>query len=305
MPTFEIRYGEFRRDASLRAGFYYFDVRCPGTEARFAVEFPDSLGRQWGLEGRANADEIQRRAVLGYLKEHLAAIEALTRDPARLVLLTAGEPPKFSDEWAVCQVPEECLYERKECKHQHIRAGERLCGTAREGDRVGGRTTLALCEACGLPSTDILCDNLVNAETAGFGTDQTPVRKRSLIGAQCDIGSEQFVEAARDAKLCVPGGRNCWVQTYEPQEPGVGGGAGDRNLPAEALDMVDTLNLMFRNQFGTDLFRLRQFRTGRVLMAPCTTEAELAQKLQVLADLIDLMNSEKLAQAHGAMAEPE
>jgi hypothetical protein len=287
MPAFEIRCGGFRRDASLRAGFYYFDVHSSETEARFGLEFPDSLGRQWGLEGRANADEVQCRAVLGCFKRHLAAIDAPTRDPARLVLLTASEPPKFGGEWAVYQVPKDCPYERKECKHQHTRGGERLCGAAREGDRIGGRTTLALCEACGLPSTDILCDNLVNVETAGFGTDQTPLRKRSLIEAQCDIGSEQFVEAARDVKLCVPGGLNCWLQTYEP-------GAGAPTIvPAAAqfsiAEAIDQVNAAFRSRYDRKLIVIEHARAIEDLAGDCGTDDSLQHKLQVLAGLLQGM----------------
>jgi len=139
----------------------------------------------------------------------------------------------------------------------------------------------------------------VNVETAGFGTDQISLRKRSLIGAQCDIGSEQFVEPAPDARLCVPGGRNCWVQTYEPEQVAVRAEIGERDLAAEALDMVDTLNIIFRDQFDLELFRLKQFRTGRVLMGSCSTEEALVLKLQALADLIDLVNSKELGQAQG------
>jgi hypothetical protein len=304
MLTFEIRYGTFRRDASLRAGFHYFDVRCLGTEARFAVEFPDSLGREWGIEGRANAGEIQRRAVLGYLKEHLAGIDTLTRDSARLVLLTAGEPPKFSDEWAVCQVPKDCPYERKECKHRRTHEAGPVCAVAHDRDPMHGITTLAACERCGLPSTDILCDNLVYVKTVGAETDQTGLRKRSLVDAQCNIGSEEFGKPARDAKLCVPRGRSCWVQSYQPEEAAVGVEPGERDLAAEALDMVDTLNTIFRDQFDAELFRLKQFRTGRVLMGPCATEDGFAHKLQVLGDLIDLMNSKELGEAQGVTSEP-
>jgi len=304
MPTFEIRYGGFRSDASLRAGFYYFDVRCPETEARFGLAFPDSLGRQWGLESRANADEVHRRAVLGCFKEHLAAIDAATWDPARLVLLTASEPPKFGGEWAVCQVPKDCPYERKECEHQHTRAGERLCGAAREGDRIGGRTTLARCEACGLPSTDIICDNLVNVETAGFGTDQTPLYKRSLIGAQCDIGSEQFVEPVRDAKLCVPGGFSCWVQTYQPAKAVLAGVAVQAQPPAaeaappavqaeaesSIAEVIDHLNIVFERRYRQRLIPIQHARSIADLMGDCGTDDVLQHKLQVAASLLKDMN---------------
>jgi len=283
MPTFEIRYGGFRRDASLRAGFHYFDVGCPGTEARFAVQFPDSLGRQWGLEGRANADEIQRRAVLGYLKEHLAAIDALTRDSARFVLLTAGEPPKFSDEWAVCQVPEQCPYERKECRFRRRLEAGVTCGVAHSRDPVGGATTTAICERCGLPSTDLLCDNLVYPETVGAGTDAAHVVKRTLSRAACDVASDHFSEAAQ----CIPGGANCWVQTYEPEEAQIGVAAQAAQFSvAEAIDQV---NAAFRSRYGQKLIVIEEARSIADLAGDCDTDDSLQHKLQVLAGLLEGM----------------
>jgi len=284
MPTFEIRYAGFRRDASLRAGFYDFDVRSPDTEAGFAVEFPDSLGRQWSLEGRANADEIQRRAVLGYLKEHLAAIDALTRDSARFVLLTAGEPPKFSDEWAVYQVPKDCPYEWKECKHQRSSDTGVLCTVHHPKDVINGLTTRAVCESCDLPSTDILCHNLVYPQTMVGGMDNRGVTSRKVVAAQCDIRSGEFDGRASP---CVPGGRDCWVQTYEPEEaaaPIVPGAA--RFSIADAIDQV---NMAFRKRYGRKLVSIEHARSIEDLMGECPTDEALQHKLQVLAGLLEGM----------------
>lgn len=297
MPTFEIRYAAFRRDASLRAGFHWFDVRSGQTDERVAVGLTDRLRDQWALAQRPNAQEIELRTAVSHLKQHLATVRELAR---HWLLLTAGEPPKFGDEWSADQVPKDCPYERKECRHRLGKQGDYHCSAAEEGDGWGGRTTLANCEACGLPSTDIVCCNLVHASTRSSRSIGLPW-SRQLWDVHCELG--HGVDGSSAAE-CVPGERDCWVQTYEPEQPLVGTHPGERNLAAEVLDMADTLNTIFRNQFGAEFFRLKQFRTGRVLMEPCTSEEGFAFKLQVLGDLIDLMNSKELGEAQGVTSEP-
>lgn len=284
MPRFEIRYKDFIRDASRRAGSHLFYVRSGDTEAMLAIEFPDSLGRQWGLEGRDNADEIQRRAALACLKGHLSGIGALAEQHGHQMLLTAWEPPHMPVEWSVYQVPKGCPYDRKECRYQERGKAGALCGAAHDRDPMHGITTLAACERCGLPSTDILCDNLVYVKTVGAETDQTGLRKRSLVDAQCNIGSEEFGKPARDAKLCVPGGRNCWIQTYEPPEPAPALGAQAPQFSvAEAIDQV---NAAFRSRYGQKLIVIEEARSIADLAGDCDTDDSLQHKLQVVASLL-------------------
>ena len=296
MPAFEIRYGEFGYDASRGAGFYYFDVQSGGAQERIAVGLSDEVRRRWGLDARANGKEIERRLILGYLKEHLANTTTLA---FHRVLMTLWEGPTRGESLTVHRLPEELPYEWKECEHRLGKQGDHHCSAAEEGDGWGGRTTLANCEDCALPSTDIACSNLVHPSTRSSRSMGQPWT-RELWDAHCELGHGV---SERSAAECVPGGCDCWVQTYEPPEPAAAMETGERNLPAEALDMVDTLNTIFRDQFDADLFRLKQFRTGRVLMAPCVTEADFVHKLQTLGDLIDLMNSKELGEAQGVTSE--
>jgi len=300
MPSFEIRYEDFIRDASRRAGSHLFYLRSGDTEAMFPVEFPDELGRQWGLGGRPNGDEIQRRAALDCLKRHLPGVGALTGQHGHRLLLTAWEPPHMPDDWTVYQVPKDCPYERKECRHRAGKQGEYYCSVAEEADGWGRKTTLAICEDCAFPSTDIACSNLVHPSTRSSRSIGLPWT-RQLWDAHCEHGHS--VDGGSAAE-CIPGGRDCWMQSYQPQEAAVRAETGRANLATETLDTIDTLNIIFRNQFGAELFTVKQFRTGRVLMGPCATEADLAHKLQSLGDLIDLMNSKELGEAQGVKAEP-
>lgn len=297
MPSFEIRYGEFERKATAHVSFHHFDVRCGDTEARLAVGVTDKVWWEWDIDRQ----EVEHRLALRHLKGHLASLSALSPHEVRYVLLTVGEPPDVGPEWTARQLPEKSPYEWKECRFQQRHETDMTCRVAHRGDPMGGATTTAICEKCGLPSTDLLCDKLVHLETVGVGTDAPNVVKRTLsTRAACDVGNPHFSGAAE----CIPGGVSCWVQTYEPQRPAVGAEPGERDLAAEALDMVDTLNIIFRDQFDLELFRLKQFRTGRVLMGPCPTEEGFVLKLQVLADLIDLLNSKQLGEAQGATSQP-
>ena len=232
-----------------------------------------------------------------YLKDHLASITVLAPNG---IGLTAREEPERGEERTVYRVSEDRPYEPKECRYQERGKAGPTCGVAHPRDSLEGRTTVAACEECGLPSTDILCDNLVYPVTTGAGTFGPGRLERSLVGAQCNIASEEFVKAGRHAELCVPGGLGCWVQAHTPDQQA----EAERNLATEALDLVDTLNIICRDQFGAELFRLKQFRTGRVLLGPCATEEAFAHKLQVLGDLIDLMNSKELGEAQGVTAKP-
>jgi len=285
MPAFEIRYGEFHiRDRARR---HYFDVRSGAAEQRLAVLITDNVRRQWGLDDRGNGDEIEHRGALRYLKGHLAEVGALSPDIVHRVLLTARERRDLGDGWTVHQLPEECPYEWKECRFQERGAAGPMCTAAGPADRVRGRTTQALCEQCGLPSTDTLCDKLVNVRTAGFGTDQLELGDRRLVGVQCDIGKERLAEPRRDAKLCVPGGRICWVQTYEPPEPElpIVPGAVQFSI-GEAIDQV---NVAFGKRYGRKLIQIEHARSIEDLMGDCPSDEALQHKLMVLASLMENM----------------
>lgn len=288
MPSFEIRYEDFIRDASRRAGSHLFYLRSGDTEAMFPVEFPDELGRQWGLAGRPNGDEIQRRAALDCLKRHLPGVGALTGQHGQRLLLTAWDPRDLGDGWTVYKVPKECPYEWKECRYQERGRAGTLCTVAHPTDYMRGLTTRVACEQCGLPSTEILCDNLVCPQTTGYGSDFAGIDKRTLVTAQCDIGKREFDQPAREAASCVPGGRDCWVQTYEPQapEPPVVPGAAQFSI-GEAIDQV---NAAFWRRYQRKLIVIEHARSIEDLGGECPTDDSLQHKLQVVASLLRDMN---------------
>jgi hypothetical protein len=278
MPTFEIRYGEFER--TLSGGYHWFDVRCGDAEARLAVGLSDLVRGQWRLPGPEEMGEVERRVVVGYLKEHLARVTALA--PHRVVL-TARDEPQRDEAQTVHRVAQEPPYERKECKHRLEKQGEHYCSVAEEGDGWGGRTTLANCEDCGLPSTDIACGNLVHPSTLSsqaFGRPWT----RELCDAHCEVGN---AVDGRSAAECVPNGRDCWVQTYQPEEtmpPVLTSG-----VQFSVADAIDQVNAAFRTRYRQKLIVIEEARSIQDLAGECPTDDSLQHKLQVLAGLMENM----------------
>jgi hypothetical protein len=280
MPSFEIRYDDLVRDPSRRSAFHVFHVRSGDTEAILSVGITDPLRRQWRLDNRADAEEIERRVVIGHLKEHLARITALA---AHRILLTARDAPDLGKDWTVQLAPEEPPYERKECKHRAGKQGEYYCSAAEEGDEWAGKTTLAICEDCGLPSTDIACSNLVHPSTRSLrGMSGPPTRQ--LWDVQCELG--RTVSEASAAE-CVPGGRDCWVQTYEPEEAGVG--LAPRGAEFSIAEAIDQVNAAFRTRYRQKLIVIEEARSIQDLAGECPTDDSLQHKLQVLAGLMENM----------------
>jgi hypothetical protein len=279
VPGFEIRYLDLQHDPSRRVKFHVFHVRCGDTEAILPVGLSDLVRRQWRLDSRENAQEVERRVVVARVKEHLARVTELA---AHRILLTARDAPDLGKDWTVRLAPEEPPYERKECKHRLEKQGEHYCSVAEEGDGWGGRTTLANCEDCGLPSTDIACGNLVHPCTVSsraFGQPWT----RQLCDVHCQLGRAVSEASAVE---CVPGGRDCWVQTYEVEEAAAVGSAVAGFSIAEAIDQV---NAALRSRYGRKLIVIEHARSIEDLAGDCGTDDSLQHKLQVLAGLLEGM----------------
>lgn len=278
MPTFEIRYGEFGR--TLSGGFHWFDIRCGDAEARLAVGLSDLVRRQWCLPGPEELGEVERRVVVGYLKEHLASVTVLS--PHRVVL-TARDEPQANEAQTVYRVAQERPYEWKECRYRAGKQGEYYCSAAEQADEWGGRTTLANCEACGLPSTDIVCSNLVHPSTRSSRSIGLPW-SRQLWDVHCELGHPLKESSAGE---CVPDGRDCWVQVWKPEDasPPIVPGAVQFSI-GEAIDQV---NAAFRSRYGQRLIVIEHARSIEDLAGGCPTDEALQHKLQVLAGLLEGM----------------
>jgi hypothetical protein len=128
---------------------------------------------------------------------------------------------------------------------------------------------------------------VVYVETVGVKTDQTALAKRSLVDAQCNIGSEEFGKPGRDAKLCVPGGLSCWSQTYRPEQPVLPMVPGPAQFSiGEAIDQV---NAAFQKRYGRKLVQIEHARSIEDLMGECGDDDALQHRFQVLAGLLEGM----------------
>jgi hypothetical protein len=284
MDTFEIRHTDIQRRATAAATFHYFDVSSEEAHSTVAVAIGDSVGDLWE-KVRTNGRELELRVALDSLRRHCANI----MDPAfRGVFLTAQERLEVDEGWIIDRAPKACPYERKECRYQERAKAGLICLAAHPREPLHGQTTRAACESCGLPSTDILCDNLVYPQTVGVETDQRRLGKRSLVEAVCDVESQDFANANRDAKLCVPGGLSCWVQTYKVEEAAV-----VVVSPATQFSVgeaIDQLNMAFRTRYGRKLIHIEHARSIEDLVSECPTDDALQLKLQVLAGLLESMD---------------
>lgn len=280
MPSFEIRYGEAGFDIDHLSHFQYFDVRCGGAEARVGVGLSELVRRRWELDSRADGDDVQRKVALHYLKDHLASVAALS---LHRVLLTPRDHPDVGEGWTVYRLPEACPYEWKECGYRAGKQGEYYCSVAEQPDDWAQKTTLAICQDCGLPSTDIVCSNLVHPSTRSSRSIGLPWT-RELWDAHCEHGHSVD---GRSAAECIAGGRDCWMQTYEPEKPA------PPTVPAvpqfSIADAIDQVNTAFRKRYGRRLIEIEHARSIEDLMGECATDEAFQHKLQVAAGLLEGM----------------
>ena len=268
-----IRLYHLSRDASRRVAGYHFAISAGSEETFVHVLFTYRLLSSWGIRDDKHPLPVPSRVALARLTD-MVRLREVPADNDIEVLLTGDDAALEKPQW-------------KECNFQQQEAAGLKCTVAHERDPAKGVTTRVLCESCGLPSTDILCDNLVYPKTVGDGTEPDRVKSRSLVAARCDIESTEF----EDARKCIPGGYSCWTRTV--QLPAAAAAtAGD--LAVTLVGMIDVLNMIVNDNYAQGLFRLKQARTVRSLTQGCTNEDEFTARLQAIGDLIDLIDAKSL-----------
>jgi hypothetical protein len=187
----------------------------------------------------------------------------------------------------------ELAEQQKECAYQIRQARDLFClatdaksdSTAAEDrtGRVQSPTSIALCRACDLPSTDLLCSLLTHPVVIGIRVHPTdPVKRRMLNRAQCDEARPEL------GANCRPGGNACWRRVVEPEA--------SSPVPRYTTPMLtvalDYLNTVWRLKFGTDraLIRLRSAATTAALETGCSTREEFQSRLSDLADAFNLFD---------------
>ncbi len=81
--------------------------------------------------------------------------------------------------------------------------------------RPEGPTSRALCRACDLPHTDLLCSHFVHVGIKGL-RNSVEAYKRDFVEALCDRGEQERLNSAW--VQCVAGGNPCWQRRVEIED---------------------------------------------------------------------------------------
>ena len=137
-------------------------------------------------------------------------------------------------------------------------------------------TTPALCLSCTLPDTDHVCSHLSHPSVVGIAAGNVAVAARRLSGGLCALDRPEVANPS----LCRAGGHSCWqrhadLATERELEP---------TSPRSLHYALDHLDVAWRAGFATRerIFQPKSAETLAGLAEPCTSRAELGQRLNEL-----------------------
>ncbi len=195
----------------------------------------------------------------------------------------------------------ECVYQIREARDLFcVATNAKFDSTAvvSPGGKTQAPTSKALCRACDLPDTDILCSLLTHPivgvadvtsspnvpQGATATTPPSTIRKRMLYGAMCDEGRKELVRGVN----CRPGGNACWRRIVEPEQPS----AVPHYTAPGLTQSLDYLDAIWRLKFGArnNLIRIRSASATAALETNCSSREEFRSRLSDLADVLKLLN---------------
>ena len=179
----------------------------------------------------------------------------------------------------------------KTCSYQLRDGRDLLCGAASPSDdtavAASGRQTFAptssaICKACDLPPTPVLCSALLHPKVRGYSTLGAPPR-RQVVEVFCDQGNAD-VGVGRE---CRPGGKECWHVSVAVQQSATEAVISPLVL-AEAFDFLDA---QWRLAFGRDraLLSVSTVSEATGIAAPCGTREQFESRMSDLTDLVARM----------------
>jgi hypothetical protein len=246
--------------------------------AHVYVGFTSRLLAGMGMADKKDVSLLMRLA-LDYIRHQVMA-GTIMPGRSHEFTFTTSNPPDFGGvTW-------------KSCDYQKQSDSGLRCAAAHERDPGRGVTTKALCQACALPSADLLCDDLVHPVVVG-DAEPNHLTLRNLVSAKCNIASGEFdARSALAAIRCVPHGYSCWHKVVSKPE---------QEKSTELSAIVDHINLVFRQKFGQPLFVIQKAQTIATLsdLAPVEAREEFEAKVQALGRLIEHMTGRDLAKSVG------
>lgn len=180
------------------------------------------------------------------------------------------------------------LIYNKNCAYQQPSGRDLMCTATDSGDKTAtqpwnGRliapTSRAICRACAVPESDVLCTNLLHPRVNGNYFADGSMR-RTVLSALCDLGQEDV----RDVSGCRAGGHACW-ERHVVAEPAVAEPVSPLGLP----ELFDVLDAYWRLYFDKKLHLvdLTTVTAPASLTLPCSSRTEFESRLSALADIID------------------
>ena len=181
--------------------------------------------------------------------------------------------------------------ESKRCVYQLREDRDLLCSAASQNDytkleqrglRILAPTTPGLCASCGMPEADLLCSHLMRPEVEAV-QGREGVAERTLSAAMCALDRAEI----SSPNACRPGGNPCWERLVEEESARLHRAVGPLSIPLA----VDHLDLAWRAWHGPKhrLFQHRSAEHLAGLTQPCTTRAELGQRLNELDSVLKSM----------------
>ena len=177
----------------------------------------------------------------------------------------------------------------KSCAYQQPIGRDLMCTATAPSDQTAtqtwnGRraapTSRAVCGACDLPESDVLCSNLLHPSVKG-DLRSSGLTVRHVLSAMCDLGRE---EITKDLSQCRAGGHACWERHVAP-EPAPVQPVSPLGLP----EQFDVLDAYWRLRFGSrqHLIDLHTVTGAASLALGCGSRADFESRLSALADIID------------------
>jgi hypothetical protein len=175
---------------------------------------------------------------------------------------------------ALLDIPKGCLWLEAAEPRGHV------CTATRPGGFM--ETTPALCGACEMPDTSLVCEALVFPEVDASLDSEG--RSRHIMDVQCE--ADQSI--GRGAG-CVPGGKECWRRSITTGRPT---SHSDSSAPRRVLDEIGYLRLVYADAFSLTRSEAEAFwpmsGEGAVssLRDPCRTVTDFRTRVVTLCEIL-------------------
>lgn len=165
----------------------------------------------------------------------------------------------------------------KRCVWQDRQPGGWLCEATNEGG--DDRTTPALCAACPVPDSRVICAHLAHpAIQLVRDTTTGELSRVASVPPMCNIG-----EDPGDGSRCHIGGLPC-AERFVDVEPALP--TPPKDVAERAADEIDFFALVYRERYDARVWTIPQARSIADLFGDCADADNFQHRVAALADLL-------------------